>query len=52
MADAIAVCTMLQRMSLSLEVATKVTAVGGQNPSNKEDFLQLDNKDIETLCAM
>jgi hypothetical protein len=39
-------------MSLSLEVATEVTDVNGnwKNLSDSKDFLQLENKDIETLC--
>ena len=52
MAAAIAVRNMLQRMSLSLEAATKVTAVDGQNLSDVNDFLQLEDKDIETLCRV
>jgi hypothetical protein len=43
---------MLQRMSLSLEAAAEVTAVGGQNLSNEVDFLQLNDKDIETLSHL
>jgi hypothetical protein len=47
-----AVCSMLQRMSSSLEAASEVTTVTGQNLSDLEDFLQLKDKDIETLCRM
>jgi hypothetical protein len=43
---------MLKRMSLSAEVATEVTAAAGQNLFNDDDFLQLNNKDIETLCRV
>ena len=52
MAAALAVCAMMQRMSLSLEVATEVTDVNGnwKNLFDSENFLQLENKDIETLC--
>jgi hypothetical protein len=50
MAAAIAVCNMLQQMSVSLEAATKVTAINGQNLSVEDDFLQLEDKDIKTLC--
>jgi hypothetical protein len=50
MSNALNVCNMLQRMSLSLEAATKVCNVNGQNLSDDNDFLQLGNKDIETLC--
>jgi hypothetical protein len=49
MAAAIAVCNMLQQMSLSLEAVTKVTAINVQNLSIKSNFLQLKDKDIETL---
>jgi hypothetical protein len=47
-----AVRSMLQRMSLSLEAASEVTAVTRQNLSDSEDFLQLKDKDIETLCRV
>jgi hypothetical protein len=47
-----AVRSMLQRMSLCLEAASEVTAVTWQNLSNSEDFLQLEDKDIDTLCRM
>jgi hypothetical protein len=47
-----AVRSMLQRMSLSLEAASEVTAVTGQNLSDLEDFLQLEDKGIETLCRV
>jgi hypothetical protein len=40
---------MLQRMGLSLEAATKVVNVNRQNLSVMEDFLQLEDKDVETL---
>jgi hypothetical protein len=49
MAAAISVRSMLQRMGLSLEAATKVVNVNGQNLSVLEDFLQLEDKDVETL---
>ena len=49
MAAIIAARNMLQRMNLSLEAVTKVTAVDGQNLSDVNDFLQLEDKDIETL---
>jgi hypothetical protein len=52
MVAATAVRSMLQRMSLSLEAATEVTAVNGQNLSNVNDFLQLEDKDIETLYCV
>ncbi len=47
-----AVCSMLQRMSLSLEAASEVTAVTRQNLSDLEDFPQLEDKNIETLCRV
>ena len=52
MATALAVCAMMQRMSLSLEVGTEVTEVNGnwKNLFDSENFLQLENKNIETLC--
>jgi hypothetical protein len=43
---------MLQRMGLSVEAATEVVNVNGQNLSVLEDFLQLEDKDIETLCRV
>ena len=43
---------MLQRMSLSLKAATEVCNVNGQNLSDVDDFLQLGDKDIETLCRV
>ncbi len=49
---AAAVCNMLRQMSLSLEMATKVTAINGQNLSIEDDFLQLTEKDIKTLCCV
>ncbi len=52
MAAAISVRNMLQRMGLSLEASTKVANVNGQNLSILEDFLQLEDKDIETLCRV
>jgi hypothetical protein len=52
MAAVIAVRNMLQRISLSLEAATEVTAVNGQNLSGVNDFLQLEDKDIETMCRV
>ena len=42
----------LQRMGLNLDTATKVTNVNRQNLSLLEDFLQLKDKDIETLCRV
>jgi hypothetical protein len=41
-----------QRMGLSLEASTKVVNVNGQNLSILEDFLQLEDKDVETLCRV
>ena len=52
MAAAISVHNMLQRMDLSLEAATEVVNVNGQNLSVLEDFLQLKDKDVETLCRV
>ena len=52
MAAAISVHNMLQRMGLSLEAATEVVNVNGQNLSVLEDFLQLEDKDVETLCRV
>ena len=52
MAVAIGVRNMLQRMGLSLEAATEVTNVEWQNLSILEDFLQLKDKDVETLCRV
>ena len=43
---------MLQRMSLSIEAATQVTAIDGQNLSDVNNLLQLEDKDIETLCRV
>jgi hypothetical protein len=39
-------------MGLSLEAATEVCNVNGQNLSAVDDFLQLGDKDIETLCRV
>jgi len=39
-------------MGLSLEAATEVVNVNGQNLSVLEDFLQLEDKDVETLCRV
>ncbi len=52
MAAAISVHNMLQRMGLSLEAATEVVNVNGQNLSVLEDFLQLEDKDVEILCRV
>jgi hypothetical protein len=52
MAAAIGVCNTLQRMGLSLETATEVTNINGQNLSVLEDFLQLEDIDVETLCGV
>ena len=52
MAHAINVRNMLQRMGLSVEAATEVCYVNGQNLSTEDDFLQLGDKDIETLCRV
>jgi hypothetical protein len=52
MAAAISACNMLQRMGLSVEAATKVVNVNGQNLSILDDFLQLEDKDIESLCRV
>ncbi len=52
MAAAISVRNMLQRMGLSLEAATEVVNVNGQNLSVLEDFLQIEDKDVETLCRV
>jgi len=49
MAHALNVRNILQRMGLSLEAATKVCNVNGQNLSAVDDFLQLGDKDTETL---
>jgi hypothetical protein len=43
---------MLQRMGIGLKAATEVTNVDGQNLSVLEDFLQLGDKDVETLCPV
>jgi hypothetical protein len=39
-------------MGLSLENATKVCNVNGQNLSAVDDFLKLGDKDIVTLCCV
>ena len=52
MANTLNVRNMLQRMSLSLEAATTVCNVNGQNLSDVDNFLQLRDKDIETLCRV
>jgi hypothetical protein len=52
MVNVLNVRNMLQRMSLSLEAATEVCNVNGQNLSNMDNFLQLGDKDIETLCRV
>ncbi len=52
MVAAISVRNMLQRMGLSLEAATEVVNVNGQNLSVLDDFLQLEDKDVETLCRV
>ena len=43
---------MLQRMGLSDEAATEVYNINGQNLSAVDNFLQLGDKDIETLCRI
>ena len=43
---------MLQRLGLSVEAYTKVVNVNRQNLSVLEDFLQLEDKDVETLCRV
>jgi hypothetical protein len=50
MAAAIAVHNILQRMSLNSAAATEVTNVDGQNLSDADNLLQLEDKDIKTLC--
>ena len=52
MKHALNVCNMLQRMGLSVEAATEVCNVNGQNLSTVDNFLQLGDKDIETLCRV
>jgi hypothetical protein len=52
MVAAISICNMLQRMGLSVEAATKLVNVNGQNLSVLDYFLQLKNTDIETLCRV
>ena len=52
MARALSVRNMLQRMGLSMEAATEVVNVNGQNLSVLEDFLQLEDKDVEILCRV
>jgi hypothetical protein len=52
MVHAINVRNMLQRMGLSVEAATEVVNVNGQNLSVLDDFLQLEDKDVETLCRV
>jgi hypothetical protein len=51
MVTTLTICAMLQRMSLSLQAATKVTEVGGQNISNADEFLQLKDRDIEGISS-
>ncbi len=51
MANALNVRNMLQRMGLSVEAATEVCNVNGQNLSAVDNFLQLGDKDIETLVC-
>jgi hypothetical protein len=50
MVATISVRNMLKGMGLSLEAATKVVNVNGQNLTVLEDYLQLKDKDVETLC--
>jgi hypothetical protein len=52
MAHAISVRNMLQRMGLSVEASDEVVNVNGQNLSVLDDFLQLEDKDVETLCRV
>jgi hypothetical protein len=52
MANALNVHNMLQRLGLSDEAATKVCNVNGQNLSAVDNFLQLGDKDIETICRV
>ena len=52
MVAAISIRNMLQGIGLSLEAATEVTNINGQNLSILEDFLQLKNKEVETLCRV
>ena len=54
MAATISIRNMLQRMGLSLKTATELVKVYiiRQNLSVLEDFLQLDDKDVETLCRV
>ena len=48
----IAVRAILQRMSLCLHAATEVTMVNGQSLYNSDNFIQLEDKNIETLCRV
>jgi hypothetical protein len=52
MAAAISVRNMLERMGLSVEAATEVVNVNGRNLFVLDDFLQLEDKDVETLCRV
>ncbi len=52
MAAAISIHNMLQRMGLIVEAATEVVNVNGQNLSVLDEFLQLEDKDVETLCRV
>jgi hypothetical protein len=39
-------------MGLSVEAATEVMILNGQNLSILDDFLQLEDKDVKTLCRV
>ncbi len=52
MARVLNVRNILQRMGLSVEAATEVCNVNGQNLSAVDDFLQLGDNDNETLCRV
>ena len=52
MVAAISVRNMLERMGLSVEAATEVVNVNGRNLFVLDDFLQLEDKDVETLCRV
>ena len=51
MAAAISIRNMLQGIGLSLEAATEVTNINGQNLSILEDFLQLENKALKPYAV-
>ena len=48
----VAVIAIMQRMSLSLQAGLEVANINGLNLSNVDGFIQLEDKEIGTLCRV